>query len=53
MNEITVLKCILPYYMVDLCAPKSKPEEDALKGKWVRVDNDLNLQTGYWSLVGL
>ena len=33
----------------DICAPHSTSEQDAIKGKWVRVDRDLNLEGGYMS----
>lgn len=39
--------------MIDLCSPHSSADEDATKGKWVRVDRDLNLQAGMWHLVRL
>ena len=29
---------------------RTTPEDDALKGKWVRVDRDLNHKTGRWYL---
>jgi hypothetical protein len=33
----------------DICAPHSTTEQDAIRGKWVRVDRDLNLEGGYIS----
>ena len=39
--------------MIDMCAPSSSTSDDAIKGKWVRVSRDLNLQTGMWHLVSL
>lgn len=36
-----------------MCAPETSPERDAIKGKWVRVDRDLNKETGVWTLVRL
>lgn len=38
---------VQPEVAGDLCAPKSTSEEDAVKGKWVRVPRDLNLEAGY------
>ncbi len=32
------------------CSPPTTPEEDKRKGKWVRVDRDLNWKTGIWYL---
>ena len=37
--------------MLDLCAPSSSTSDDAIKGKWVRVPRDINLQSGMWHLV--
>ncbi|PAV20053.1 Metallo-dependent phosphatase [Pyrrhoderma noxium] len=50
LTEITVAKCPLPTSMTSLCYPKTTPEADAIKGKWVRVDRDLNAMSGIWSL---
>jgi hypothetical protein len=38
-------------FMAQLCYPHSTAEQDAIKGKWVRVEHDLNLQSGLWHLV--
>ncbi|KAK2463672.1 hypothetical protein APHAL10511_004423 [Amanita phalloides] len=49
-SEITVTHCLAPPHIFsDLCAPSSTVEEDAIKGKWVRVPRDLNLELGYAS----
>ncbi|KIJ55458.1 hypothetical protein M422DRAFT_151719 [Sphaerobolus stellatus SS14] len=37
-----------PPWMVDLCWPKSTPEDTANKGKWVRVERNLNGKAGTW-----
>ncbi|THH09733.1 hypothetical protein EW145_g1812 [Phellinidium pouzarii] len=50
LTEITIMKCIFPPTMASLCSPKSTPEQDAIKGKWVRVERDLNKMSGIWSL---
>lgn len=34
-----------------MCEPETSIEQDAIKGKWVRVDRDLNKETGVWTLV--
>ncbi|KAF5316200.1 hypothetical protein D9619_006271 [Psilocybe cf. subviscida] len=48
LSEIAVTRCMVqPEVAGDLCAPKSTSEEDAVKGKWVRVPRDLNLEAGY------
>lgn len=38
-------------FVGDLCNPESTAEQDAIKGKWVRVKRDLNKQAGLWTLV--
>jgi len=40
-----------PNLVGDLCDPQSTVEQDAIKGKWVRVERDLNQQSGLWTLV--
>lgn len=51
VTEITAVKCVLPYSLIYLCAPGTTPADDAKKGKWVRVDQDLNFPAGYFSVV--
>ena len=52
VSEIVITRCMVSAIMVgDLCAPDTTVEQDAVKGKWVRVERDLNLQSGLWSLV--
>jgi hypothetical protein len=51
VSEITVVRCVFDLTMVDLCVPSSSSSENAIKGKWVRVPRDLNLQSGMWHLV--
>ncbi|KZV63009.1 Metallo-dependent phosphatase [Peniophora sp. CONT] len=50
LTEITIERCMWSSSMIDLCSPHSSADEDATKGKWVRVDRDLNLQAGMWHL---
>jgi len=48
VSEITVVHCLIdPGYGTDLCTPESTSEQDAIKGKWVRVPRNLNLEGGY------
>ncbi|KAF8347706.1 Metallo-dependent phosphatase [Amanita rubescens] len=48
LSEITVTHCLAPPHLFgDLCAPHSTVEQDAIKGKWVRVPRNLNLEMGY------
>lgn len=52
VSEIAIARCLVPPGFVgDMCAPDTSAEKDAIKGKWVRVDRDLNLQNGIWTLV--
>ncbi|KAF9022256.1 hypothetical protein BDZ89DRAFT_1137423 [Hymenopellis radicata] len=40
--------CIIdPNYAPDLCAPDTTPQNDAIRGNWVRTDRNLNLEAGY------
>ncbi|EGO20526.1 hypothetical protein SERLADRAFT_476793 [Serpula lacrymans var. lacrymans S7.9] len=51
VSEIAVTRCMFPPDLVgDICAPSTTIEQDAIKGKWVRVERDLNKQSGLWSL---
>ncbi|EGN95034.1 hypothetical protein SERLA73DRAFT_125374 [Serpula lacrymans var. lacrymans S7.3] len=51
LSEIAVTRCMFPPDLVgDICAPSTTIEQDAIKGKWVRVERDLNKQSGLWSL---
>ncbi|KAL5537002.1 DCR2 [Sanghuangporus sanghuang] len=50
LTEITIEKCMFPQALAYLCYPKTSPEADAIKGKWVRVERDLNMMSGLWSL---
>ena len=50
MSEITITKCyIKPSLAGDTCTPHSTTEQDAIRGKWVRVARDLNLEAGMWA----
>ena len=53
VTEITIEKCIFPPSLSYLCGPKTTAEQDAIKGKWVRVERDLNMESGLWSLVSI
>jgi hypothetical protein len=37
-----------PNLFPSYCAPKSTPDEDKTKGKWVMVPRDLNIKSGLW-----
>ena len=50
MSEIALTRCVVnPYFGGDLCAPDSTIEQDAIKGKWVRVPRNLNWEGNYGS----
>ncbi|KAF8159653.1 Metallo-dependent phosphatase-like protein [Crassisporium funariophilum] len=50
LSEIAVKRCVMdPIMGGDFCAPDSTSEQDAIKGKWVRVARNLNLEGGYMS----
>jgi hypothetical protein len=34
-----------------MCKPHTTVEHDAIKGKWVRVEGNLNIQSGIYFLV--
>ncbi|KAK0203023.1 Metallo-dependent phosphatase-like protein [Desarmillaria ectypa] len=50
LSEITLTRCVIdPKFAEDLCAPDTTPEKDAIRGNWVRVERNLNVEAGYWS----
>lgn len=54
ISEITVMPCFFPPWVYPkMCSPPTTPEQDKLKGKWVRVERDLNVKSGLWYLVSL
>ena len=54
LTEVTVMPCFFPPWIYPrLCSPPTTPEEDKLKGRWVRVERDLNVKSGLWYLVSL
>ncbi|KAI0642441.1 Metallo-dependent phosphatase [Trametes meyenii] len=55
LSEIRITECmfdpfIIPSIAAELCDPPSTKEEDALKGKWVRVERNLKEQLSTKSL---
>ena len=44
--EITAKSCMWPPGVYDTCTPDSSMREDAERGKWVRVEKDMNLRVG-------
>jgi len=52
--EITIEKCFIdPGFVRGMCDPSSVTEDDAIKGKWVRLEPDLNQETSMTYLVSL
>ncbi|KAJ3759333.1 Metallo-dependent phosphatase-like protein [Lentinula raphanica] len=50
LSEISVTHCYMdPVFAGDLCAPSTTTEKDAIRGPWVRVDRNLNDESGYMS----
>ncbi|KAI0054414.1 Metallo-dependent phosphatase [Artomyces pyxidatus] len=50
LSEIAVVRCMFDMRLTDMCSPSSTKQDDAIKGKWVRVAPDLNRQSGMWHL---
>ena len=54
MAEIAIEKCFIdPGFVRGMCDPTTVTEDDAIKGKWVRVEPDLNQETSMTYLVSL
>jgi len=52
ITEVAAVPCLFPPWLYPkVCSPPTTGEQDKLKGKWVRVERDLNLQTGLYYLV--
>ncbi|KAG7093566.1 hypothetical protein E1B28_007236 [Marasmius oreades] len=51
LSEIAVTHCVFDPDRVpeELCSPPTTKELDGIHGKWVRVDRNVNLETGYFS----
>ncbi|KXN86602.1 putative inactive purple acid phosphatase 29 [Leucoagaricus sp. SymC.cos] len=47
LSEIAVIRCLVnPEIGADICLPDTTSEQDAIKGKWVRVEPNLNMEAG-------
>lgn len=44
--EITAKSCMWPPSVYDTCMPESTVRENAERGKWLRVEKDMNLRVG-------
>ncbi|KAJ7606104.1 Metallo-dependent phosphatase-like protein [Mycena polygramma] len=47
LSEIAITRCFV--LSEELCDPKSTSEQDAIRGKWVRVNRNLNYEAGYFA----
>ncbi|KAF8577708.1 Metallo-dependent phosphatase [Ramaria rubella] len=50
LTEIAITRCMIPPWYADICWPKSTQLETANKGKWVRVERNINWKSGSWYL---
>lgn len=50
ITEITAKACIWPPSIYDACMPDSSVREDAERGRWMRVEKDLNMRVGIYYL---
>ena len=54
MAEIAIERCFIdPGFVRGMCDPTTVTQDDAFKGKWVRVEPDLNQETSMTYLVRL
>ena len=52
VTEIGIEKCYIePGFVRGMCDPSTVTQDDAIKGKWVRVAPDLNRETSMTYLV--
>lgn len=49
VSEIAVSHCTFSPGLTDFCQPATTSEQDAIKGKWVRVAPNLNMESGVMS----
>lgn len=50
ITEVTAKACIWPPSIYDACMPDSSMREDAERGKWMRIEKDLNMRVGIYYL---
>lgn len=50
ITEITAKACIWPPSIYDTCTPESSVREDAERGRWMRIEKDLNMRVGIYYL---
>jgi hypothetical protein len=50
VSEITITQCFIdPAAVEGMCEPHSTSEQDAMKGRWVRVPRNLNMEGSIFS----
>ncbi|KAF7430650.1 hypothetical protein PC9H_006359 [Pleurotus ostreatus] len=51
ISEITISRCMVsPSMAGDICTPYTTSADDSHKGKWVRIDRNLDRESGAWYL---
>lgn len=50
ITDITVRSCVVSPYIVDVCAPKTTMREEAVMGRWTRLNKDINKRIGMYYL---
>ncbi|GAA5994980.1 uncharacterized protein JCM10292_004466 [Rhodotorula paludigena] len=50
LTELQVKSCVLSPGLYDMCSPTSPAKEDATRGKWERIDRDINKRAGIYYL---
>ena len=50
VSEITITQCFIdPTVVGKMCDPHSTSEQDAMKGQWVRIPRNLNMEGSIFS----
>jgi hypothetical protein len=50
VSEISITQCLMDPAMAEgMCEPDSTSEQDAMKGRWVRVPRNLNMEGSIFS----
>ena len=50
VSEIAITQCFIdPAVVQGMCAPDSTSEQDAMKGRWVRIPRNLNMEASIFS----
>ena len=50
VSEITITQCFVdPAMVAGMCEPHSTSEQDATKGRWVRIPRNLNMEASVFT----